>query len=507
MQHLALHLVAELDAIGRHLGAQPQHLAGHLELLLHDGGRALLFRQRQGLLPAGHRQLLGDLLGEGDRSGRAVLYLQHGEGRPQAEEAHAMAALGGDLLALLRERQLIDLHHVVQHAGEDGHYLAKRLPVKGGTLGEGIADKLGQIDRPQQAGAIGGQGLLTTGVGGTDLLAEPVVVHLIDLVDQDETGLRIVIGRGHDDVPQLARRQSLVDLAGHLPQCIDHHSFLVRPVGPEHLSGIIQGYAVLLHLFGGVGEDEPPGSILLHRLDELFGDQQGEVELAQATIFPLGLDELDHVGMPDIHGAHLGATATARRRDGETHLVVDIHEGERARGIGPGAGDEGATRAQGREVITDAAARFQGQAGLVHLAENVVHRIFDGAGDGAVDGRGGRLVLEGPGIGSDATRRDGAIAQGPQEGLIPGIGLALLGRQRTGNPLISLVYGAIDGRPILALEAILAVPDLEGGFLHGDEGRVGSTLQNRVGFSHFQATLCECNNVMTELKTQPIDFI
>ncbi|MNS64643.1 hypothetical protein D3C72_977780 [compost metagenome] len=116
-------------------------------------------------------------------------------------------------------------------------------------------------------------------------------------------------------------------------------------------------------------------------------------------------------------------------------------------------------------------------------------------------------MLKGPGIGGDAARRDGPIAQRPQEGLIPGIRLALLRRQRTGDPLISLVYGAVDRRPILALEAILAVPDLEGGFLHGDEGRVGSTLQNRVGFSHFQATLCECNNVMTELKTQLIGLI
>ena len=65
MQHLALHLVAELDAIARHLGAQPQHLAGHFELLLHDGGRTLLLRQRQGFAPAGHGQLLGDLLGKG----------------------------------------------------------------------------------------------------------------------------------------------------------------------------------------------------------------------------------------------------------------------------------------------------------------------------------------------------------------------------------------------------------------------------------------------------------
>ena len=129
-----------------------------------------------------------------------------------------MATLGGDLLALLGQRQLVYLHHVVEHAGEDGHHLAKRGPVEGGLLGEGIAHEGGQVDRAQQTGPMGRQRLFTAGVGGTDLFAEPVVVHLVHLVDQDETGLRIVVGRGHDDVPQLARGQGLVDLAGHLAQ-------------------------------------------------------------------------------------------------------------------------------------------------------------------------------------------------------------------------------------------------------------------------------------------------
>ena len=402
--------------------------------------------------------------------------------------------------ALLGQRQLVYLHHVVEHAGEDGHHLAKRGPVEGGLLGEGIAHEGGQVDRAQQTGPIGRQRLFTAGVGGTDLFAEPVVVHLIDLVDQDETGLCIVIGGGHDDVPQLARGQGLVDLAGHLAQIVDHHTLLVGPVRPDHPRRVIQRDAILLHLLGGVGEDQLPGGILLHRTDELFGDEQGEVELTQATILPLGLDELDDIGVTDIHGAHLGATTATGRGDGKAHLVVDIHEGERPRGIGPRSRNEGSARSQGREVVTDAATRLQGQPRLVHLAEDIVHRILNGAGDGAVDGGGRRLVLKRPGVGGDTARRNGTIAQGPQEGFIPGVGFALLRSQRASDTLVGLVDGAVDGGAILALETILAVPDLEGGFLQGDEVGAGICLQHRIGFSHFQATLCECNDVMIWVK-------
>ena len=58
-----------------------------------------------------------------------------------------MAALGCDLLALLGQWQLVDLHHVVEHAGEDSHHLAKRLPIESRFFGKGVAHKLGQIDR------------------------------------------------------------------------------------------------------------------------------------------------------------------------------------------------------------------------------------------------------------------------------------------------------------------------------------------------------------------------
>src|SRR6202167_1348150 len=53
------------------------------------------------------------------------------------------------------------------------------------------------------------------------------------------------------------------------------------------------------------------------------------------------------------------------------------------------------------------------QTRLVHLAEDVVHRVADSPRDRAVDGRGGGLVLPGTGIRSDPARRDCTLAQRP----------------------------------------------------------------------------------------------
>jgi hypothetical protein len=131
--------------------------------------------------------------------------LQHGQGAAQAEEAHAVAALAGDLVALLLQRQAVDLDHVVEHAGEHAHDFACIPPSRSGLVGERIAHELGQVDRAQQAGAVGRQRLLAAGVGGADVLAPPVVVHLVDAVDQDEARLGEVVGRDHDHVPQVRR--------------------------------------------------------------------------------------------------------------------------------------------------------------------------------------------------------------------------------------------------------------------------------------------------------------
>src|SRR3546814_7458210 len=59
---------------------------------------------------------------------RSVLHPQHGHGRTQAQETHAVAALAHDLVALLLQRQAVDLDHVVEHAGEHAHDFPVLVP-------------------------------------------------------------------------------------------------------------------------------------------------------------------------------------------------------------------------------------------------------------------------------------------------------------------------------------------------------------------------------------------
>jgi DNA-directed RNA polymerase subunit F len=61
-----------------------------------------------------------------------------------------MAALAHDLSALLRERQSIDLNHIVEKASEHLHDFAKFGPVKFREFAERVAHKLGEIHRAQE---------------------------------------------------------------------------------------------------------------------------------------------------------------------------------------------------------------------------------------------------------------------------------------------------------------------------------------------------------------------
>ncbi len=129
-QHLALDLVADLVPVAAHLRTLDQHLFGDRELVLHDRGRTLFLGELDADFPAHLGHLARHAFGELERFGRAVFHAQHGERGAQAQEAHAMAAFMVDFVALLRERQAVDLDHVVEHAGKDRHHLAILLPVE-----------------------------------------------------------------------------------------------------------------------------------------------------------------------------------------------------------------------------------------------------------------------------------------------------------------------------------------------------------------------------------------
>ncbi|MNF47646.1 hypothetical protein D3C84_288530 [compost metagenome] len=168
------HLVADLVAIVLHLRALAQHGRGHLVVPDQRRRRTFLPGQFQRYLPAGQGHFPRHLLGEHAGLGAAVAQPQQGQGRAQTEKTHAMAALAEDLFALPLQRQAVDLHHVVEHAGEHPHHGAEALPVEMGVLAERLFDEGGQVDRAEQAGAIGWQRLFATVVGMQAIAVEGV---------------------------------------------------------------------------------------------------------------------------------------------------------------------------------------------------------------------------------------------------------------------------------------------------------------------------------------------
>ncbi len=345
----------------------------------------------------------------------------------------------------------------------------------------GFLHELGEVHRAEQAGAVRRQRLFAARVGGADVLAPPVIVHLVDLVDQDETRFGIVIGGCHDQVPEPACRDGLVDLAGHLANVVGDVALGARPVAPDDL-----GVRILILVVVG-REHQIPRLILFHRLHELVGNQARQIELTQAPVLALGADEVAHVRMSDVEGAHLRAAPAAGRGHGEAHGIEDIHERQRTGGIGAGATHERALRAQGGKFIADAAARFQRESGLVHTLQNAVHRIRHRTRDRAVDGRGLRFVLQCAGIRCHAPGRDCTVLQCPQELVIPLLAFLHAGldiSQGPGDTRIGTLDVLVEDFTGFGLEAVFFVPDVVRGGLQRNFGRGGRQGVQFDGF-HF----------------------
>jgi hypothetical protein len=98
-------------------------------------------------------------------------------------------------------------------------------------------------------------------------------------------------------------------------------------------------------------------------LHEGVGDADRDVEVGQVALV-LGVDEHLDVRMVAAQHAHLGAAPAAGGFDGLAGAVEDAHVGDRARGARLRALDVGADRADGGEVIADAAAAAHGLGGL-----------------------------------------------------------------------------------------------------------------------------------------------
>ena len=239
MENLALDPVANTNAIAFQLRAQTHQRRCDDKILFENGRGAFFLGQIQGGAPPGQGHFPRYVFGETQGFRGAVAYAKQGQRGTQTQIAHAMPALAGDFPALLFQGQAIDLDYVIEHAGENRDHVTIGVPIKTGILGKGIADELGQIDGAEQTGSVGGQHLLAAWIAGLHRFAEPVIVHFVDFVDQDESGFGVVISGRHDHVPQPFGANLPINAAGDLAFVIDDQALCSRPVTPQHQIGIL----------------------------------------------------------------------------------------------------------------------------------------------------------------------------------------------------------------------------------------------------------------------------
>ncbi|MPL67195.1 hypothetical protein SDC9_12885 [bioreactor metagenome] len=428
-----------------HILVHLQHVAGgEVFLGVEERKGAFLLRN----LDRGEIARPGDLvhpaLGLRRRLVRAIAQPEHQQRVGQPGYAQTDAALVHRLLGLLRQREARGVDDVVHHPHRGTHQPIERHRIKLRCRGERIGDQPRQVDRAEQAGAIGRQRLLATGVGRRDLLAVTEVVHLVDAVDEDHARLGVVIGRAHDPVPQIARLHGVIDLAG---------------------------------------EFQIPGPIGLHRRHEGIGHQNREVEHPQPRRILLRGHELLDVGVVAAHRRHHRAAARAGRHDRATHRVPDIHEGQRARGVGGDTLHLGAARADRREVIADAAALLHGQRGLLQHVEDARHAVRDRAHDEAVE-EGHRAP--GAGAREDAAgRQELEILERVIEALFPGHRVRLDRGEIARHTPPAVLDGDVDRRAIGLFQTVFHVPDLFGD-IGGESGHrlLGPVVAAPVQWQH-----------------------
>ena len=380
------------------------------------------------------------LLDQGVRRVAAVARPAHDERVGEPGDAEPDAPLRLRLLLLRRDGEARAVDRVVEHPdGGRGERLQRRHVERRARL-EGILHQTRQIDRAQEARAVGRQRLLAAGICGEDLLAVGEVVGPVDAVDEDHAGLGVGVGRADDPLPQRARRDGPVDDAL---------------------------------------EAELPWRVVLDRLHERIGHQHREVEHAEPAGLALGLDEGLDVGMIAAQAAHHGAAPKTRAHDGAAHRVPAVHERQRPRGVGADALDRRSLGPERGEVVADAAALLHGERGLLQVLEDRGHVVRDPAHHEAVEERD--LPLR-PCAGEDAAGgQELEPFQRAVELRLPARRLRLDRGQGAGDPPPAVLDGAVDGRAVGRLQAVLHVPYAGRDRQHLGHGRSGAPSCAAIG--------------------------
>ena len=408
-------------------GNQREHISIELAHAL-PGEVGLAVEQREGTL-LGRDMRRGDIGGAVDQPGpalgdvgrvrRAIARSHHHQRVRQPGQAEADASLGVGLAPLLLQGKSRGVDGVVEHAHRDADQFGECRLVDVGGRGERVAHQRREVDRAEQAGAVGRQRLLRAGIGRANGLAVIEVVAGVDAVDEQHAWLGIVVGGLHDAVPQ--------------PACPD---------------GAV----------GHAAEHQRPLAVRRHGGHEGVGGEHGEVEVAQPAGFALGGDERLDVWMVAAHRRHHRPAPRAGGHDGAAHAVPHVHESERSRCVRADAFDRRTLGAQGRKIIADAAALLHGQRRLAQMGEDAAEVVLDVAHHEAVEQRHPTF---GAGARDDAAgRKKLEILQGLVEPLLPQRRFALDGGQGTCDAAPALLDSEVDRGAVRVLEAVFIRPDL-----------------------------------------------
>ena len=197
--HIAVHLA---DGVASEIG-----------LAVEQRERALFVRETRRAQVGGAADLPSPLPCPLGRFVRAVAQSDHHQRVGQAGHAEPDAPLGHGLLALLLQGEAGCVDRVVQHADRDRNQFGELGLVDKGVRGEGGAHQARQVDRAEEAGAVGRQRLFAAGIGRVDGLAVGEIVARVDAVNEDHTRLGVVVGRPGDRVEQRPGADRLIDLA------------------------------------------------------------------------------------------------------------------------------------------------------------------------------------------------------------------------------------------------------------------------------------------------------
>ena len=407
---------------GAHIRIHRLHGArGQVALGVEQRKRALFARQLHGPQVRGAGDGVQPAFGLTRRFVGTIAQTDHQQRIGQPGDAKADAALGRRLAGLRLKRKARGIDHVVHHPHGSADQLDQLILVQRGGLAKRVRHQPRQVDRPEQARAIGRQGLFAAGVGGRNRLAVIQVVGRVDPVDENHARFGVIIGRAHDGVPQIARLHGLVD---------------------------------------GAVELQIPRPVRLHRLHERIGHKDRDVEHAQPGGVGLGGDEILDIRVIATHRRHHRTPARACGHDRAAHRVPHIHERQRARSIRRHALDPCPLRPDGAEIVADAAALLHGQRRLFQHLENAAHAVGDRTHNKAVEQRDRARRAR---TCRDAARRqEPEILKGGVKPVFPVAWVVFDLGQVAGDAPPAVLDGDVDGRAIGLLEAILHVPDLFG---------------------------------------------